>query len=285
VFSGLPAAFHFNRVSLAGIVANLLALPVVSLVVMPAAVAAMLAMPFGIEAAPLAVMGFGVSVVVAIAEAIAALPGAAIAVASPPAAAMALAAAGLIALCIGGARARIAGAALLGLAVVLTLAPRDRPVLLVEAEGRTAALRNGGGDLVPAPGRRGRFAVTQWLAAEGDATPPAEAARRAGWTCGEGVCAGDLDGKRVLYIGRGAIPPLTCGEAAIVVAADPLYGRCRAAALVIDRFDLWRLGAHAVHQAGDGSFSVETAAGQRGARPWAVKPVARASIVVGGRTP
>jgi len=190
-----------------------------------------------------------------------------------------------VALCIGGARARLAGAALLLLAVPATVIGPGRPLLLVEAEGRTAAIRNAEGDLVPVPGRRGRFAVTQWLLAEGDATPPAAAAGRAGWSCGEGACGAALDGRRVLYIGRGATPPPGCGDAAVVVAADPLYGRCRAAGLVIDRFDLWRQGAHAVIDAGGGTLAVDTAAARRGERPWTVKPAPRASIVIGGRTP
>lgn len=284
-FSGVPAAFHFNRVSLAGVLANLLALPVVSLAVMPAAVAAMLAMPFGLEAWPLAVMGAGIRVVVAVAEAVAALPGAATAVASPPAAAMALAVFGLIAICIGGGRAKAAGAGLLGVAVALALIPRERPLLLVEAEGRTVAVRGAEGGLVPLPGRRGRFVIGQWLLSEGDATPPGEAARRTGWSCRDGVCEAASAPGRVLYIARGAPPPPGCGAAAIVVAADPLYGRCRSAGLVIDRFDLWRRGAHAVYAAPDGGLRVETAAGLRGERPWTIAPVPRASIVAGGRNP
>jgi competence protein ComEC len=285
VFSGLPAAFHFNRVSLAGVAANLLALPVVSLVVMPAAVVAMLALPLGVEAWPLAVMGLGIEVVVVIAGAIAALPGAAAAVATPPPLAMALAVTGLVALCIGGVRSRLVGAGLLVLAIPVTAAGTDRPVILVEAEGRTIAVRNSEGELVPVPGRRGRFVIAQWLLADGDATPPAEAARRSGWTCDEGVCTASPGGRQVLYIGRGARPPAGCGEAAVVVAADPLFGKCRAAGQVIDRFDLWRQGAHAVFEAGDGSLAVVTSAGRRGERPWTVKPVPRASIRIGGRTP
>ena len=284
-FSGVPAAFHFNRVSLAGVLANLLALPVVSLAVMPAAVAAMLAMPFGLEAWPLAVMGAGIRVVVAVAEAVAALPGAATAIASPPAATMALAVFGLIAICIGGGRAKAAGAGLLGVAVALALIPRERPLLLVEAEGRTVAVRGAEGGLVPLPGRRGRFVIGQWLLSEGDATPPGEAAKRAGWSCRDGVCEAASAPGRVLYIARGAPPPPGCGAAAIVVAADPLYGRCGGAGLVIDRFDLWRRGAHAVYAAPDGGLRVETAAGLRGERPWTIAPVPRASIIAGGRNP
>jgi Competence protein len=51
------AIYHFHRLSHYGVVANLIALPLVSLLIMPFALLSLLAMPFGLEAAPLQVMG------------------------------------------------------------------------------------------------------------------------------------------------------------------------------------------------------------------------------------
>ncbi len=47
------AAFHFNRIAVYGLLANLLALPVVSFIVMPMALVAALLMPLGLERLPL----------------------------------------------------------------------------------------------------------------------------------------------------------------------------------------------------------------------------------------
>jgi competence protein ComEC len=54
------AVYHFHRMSHYGVFANLLALPLVSLLIMPMALAALVAMPFGLETWPLQGMGLGI---------------------------------------------------------------------------------------------------------------------------------------------------------------------------------------------------------------------------------
>jgi competence protein ComEC len=51
------AIYHFHRLSHYVVVANLLALPLVGLLIMPFALVSLLAMPFGLEFWPLQVMG------------------------------------------------------------------------------------------------------------------------------------------------------------------------------------------------------------------------------------
>jgi competence protein ComEC len=55
------AIYHFHRPSRYGVVANLLALPLVGLLIMPFALVSLLAMPFGLEFWPLQVMGLGIN--------------------------------------------------------------------------------------------------------------------------------------------------------------------------------------------------------------------------------
>ncbi len=80
-------AYHFNRVSPWSLPANLVAMPAVSVIVMPFAVLSTLAMPFGLEGPFLTVMGWGVAYVNAVAvwfsdrttlDAVGALPGSAV---------------------------------------------------------------------------------------------------------------------------------------------------------------------------------------------------------------
>ena len=56
--------YHFHNTQQFAILANLLAIPICNLIVMPAALAALVAMPFGLEAAPLWVMGRGIDAMV-----------------------------------------------------------------------------------------------------------------------------------------------------------------------------------------------------------------------------
>jgi competence protein ComEC len=53
-----------------------------------------------------------------------------------------------------------------------------------------------------------------------------------------------------------------------------LRGACRSGPIRIDRFDVWRHGAHALWLE-DGGIRVATARGESGARPWVVVPEPR----------
>src|SRR4051794_1986681 len=70
------AAFHFHRVTPYGVLANLLAMPVVSVLVMPAGLLGLLAMPFGFDGVFWRLMEFGIDWIIAVAQWVAALPGA-----------------------------------------------------------------------------------------------------------------------------------------------------------------------------------------------------------------
>ena len=59
-----------------------------------------------------------------------------------------------------------------------------------------------------------------------------------------------------------------------VVSVVPVRRSCRGPGTVIDRFDLWRNGAHALWIERDG-IRVESVNGWRGERPWVVRPRAR----------
>ncbi|MBX9457161.1 MAG: ComEC/Rec2 family competence protein [Rhizobium sp.] len=66
---------HFHRVAAWGLPANLLAMPIISIVVMPAALAALLLMPVGLDWLPLKIMGLGLDVVILVAKWAASLGG------------------------------------------------------------------------------------------------------------------------------------------------------------------------------------------------------------------
>ncbi|MEQ1693866.1 MAG: ComEC/Rec2 family competence protein, partial [Gemmatimonas sp.] len=70
------AAYHFHTSQQYAIFANLIAIPVCNVVVMPAALATLVLMPLGLEGAALWVMGLGIDVMTWCAKAVAVLPGA-----------------------------------------------------------------------------------------------------------------------------------------------------------------------------------------------------------------
>jgi len=62
-----------------------------------------------------------------------------------------------------------------------------------------------------------------------------------------------------------------CAMADVIVSVVPVRRRCPSAHTVIDRFDLWREGGHALWLE-KGGARVETVNGDRGRRPWVVRP-------------
>ena len=58
--TGYVGIIHFNLIGVYGLLANLLAMPILGVVIMPAAMVALIAMPFGMEKIPLMVMQWGI---------------------------------------------------------------------------------------------------------------------------------------------------------------------------------------------------------------------------------
>ena len=272
--SSLPAAYHFGRISPYGVLANGLAIPVVGMLVMPFALLGAVAMPFGLERLPLVIMGKGLELVIMISNFVAGLPGANEVVARPPLHAMLVIILGLLLLCLLAGPVRLSGLAIMVLGGVLMLVPPPLPDLLIEATGSNVALRDAAGQLVPAQPRKARFAVEKWLQANGEEAGLGAAAKRPGWRCVDGRCTAQVRGRAVVYLSGGESRPVDCSGADILVADFPLRGACRNVALHIDRFDLWRHGAHAVYLSA-AEPAVLTARGEQGHRPWVVVPEPR----------
>ncbi len=282
-FTTLPAAFHFNRFAAWALPANLLAMPVVTLLVMPAAVASVCLMPLGLEQWPLQLMASGLTAVQAIAVMVSGWPGATkVAGAMVPQLAF-VSGMALCFLALWRGSLRWAGGGLAVAAGFAAIAFGPRPDVLIERTAATMAARMQDGELVPVYVRRGRFAVDRWLLADGDSADLAQAAKRPGWTCRADVCSGQVKGKSVLWLGRKATPPQDCRTADIVVSAKPLRRKCGYPApeqLHIDRFDVWRHGAHAVQITADGQMKVTTARGVSGTRAWVHVPTGRRKILL-----
>lgn len=262
------AIFHFDRFVTFSTIGNLLAMPICSFWVMPAAVIAFLAMPFGLEALPLQAMAIGIDAINAVARMVAAWPGAAVAIKAMPTGGIVAVAFGGLWLCLWqsawrwwGAVGVIAGS----LSVVATVPPG----VLVDGEGKVFAVRSEtGGYMVSSPRA---FPVETWLRRAG---LEASQAWPRGGASGDGRLRCDREG--CLYRASGQVVGLPrsfkaldqdCRNTSVVITALPVRGRCASAKVVVDRDALWRGGAHALWLSETG-IRVETVAQYRGDRPW-----------------
>ncbi|HEX5959189.1 MAG TPA: ComEC/Rec2 family competence protein [Hyphomicrobiaceae bacterium] len=258
--------YHFHNTQQFAMLANLLAIPICNLIVMPAALATLAAMPLGLEAAPLWVMGLGVEAMVWCAHIVAGLPGAVGHVPAIPTLAFALIVVGGLWGALWGTRWRLLG--LVPIALGLMLAPTaQRPDVLIGRGAALVAVRGADGRLSALAGRGTRFELGRWLEHDGDARPPEEASKAAAFRCDRIGCIAVVKGLTIAVARSAAALRDDCALAAILVSPFPRPRRCRPGAAAIDSRDIAARGAHAL-TIRDGKVRIDTVAEARGDRPW-----------------
>ncbi|MCB0067568.1 MAG: ComEC/Rec2 family competence protein, partial [Caldilineaceae bacterium] len=275
--SSIPAVYHFGRLAPYSIISNGLAFPVIGVLVMPMALLSAILMPLGLEGPPLWVMGQGLHLVLLISDWVAQFPDAMVIVARPGELAMLLLGIGATATCLLAGSLRWLGVLPVVLSLALMTMGRPHPDLLVERFGANVAIRSADGRLVPAIARKSRFVIGRWLQSNGEESTPAEAAKRQGWTCTAGRCNATVRNQRIVYL-MDEHQAIDCAGIDILVASFPLRGACGAVPTRIDRFDLWRGGAHALFIE-EGANRIVTSRQAQGRRPWVVVPVPRKNRV------
>ncbi len=283
------AAFHFNRMGQLDVLANLVAVPLFSFLVMPMALATLLAMPLGLEAWPLWIMGQGIQLILTVAHDVAAWPVAARTVAAWPWGALVLMVMGGLWLMLWRKPWRFAGLVPMIMGLIIAVAARP-PDLLVDRRGKLVAIRDEGGGLMLSHGRRERFSAQVWLRRDGDGrTPRAAAARTSispdetskglsrwdgpqegtgGWQCDDLGCVqpAALFGRVALGHDDASVAE-DCAKADILIHRTPIRGDCPNPRLIVDIFDLAFGGPVALWRDEDG-FTLRTARHIRGERPW-----------------
>lgn len=267
------AAYHFNRVSLYGLAANVLVMPLVSLVIMPFGVIALVVMPFGLEWGPLQVMDKGLALMLDVAHVVAAWPMAVVGVPAFPVEALLAMSLGLAWL--AGCQATWRWLGLAPIAIALLVAAQvPRPDIIVDSEARNVAIRTEDGLLSFASSRRARFNAEIWLRADGDTREVGEAVASvlSPFDCTRGPCMAEArDGRRVALVRTDGELEHACRHAHIVVARIEVTRPCTNPELLVDSRSLARSGAVAV-QLTTAGLQVVTVAERRGNRPWVAPP-------------
>jgi len=268
------AAYHFNRLVLYGVVANLLAVPLTAFWIMPWALVAFLLMPIGWEQLALVPMGWGIAVLLVIAEEVASWPGAFIAIKAMPLAALLAFTFGGLWLAIWQRGWRFAGLAFFALAVFLSAFNRP-PDVWVNDDGRLFGIRGEDDRLYLSSRRRGRFEAEIWqrrAALDGQALFPDEGPALAGQLrCDSLGCLYRHDGQLVALVVDPRALWEDCAVATALISREPLARwDCPEPSVLVDRFDLWRDGATSLTLE-KGAITVRTAREERGARPWVLQ--------------
>ena len=268
-FSAPYGAYHFGHVQLYYVFANMIAVPLTAFWTLPLGMAALALMPLHLEFLALVPMSWGVQAILLVGRFVSAWPQAVMAVPHIPSWGLAVFSLGLVWAGLWRSRLRLAGwaAVLLGLASPITDRPPD---VLVSAEARLIGLSANGALYVQKISGASKFTLDSWLqflaVAAASPLPVTDAGHLA---CTPVACTlqRSATGPTALLV-RGPPPPKAC-DAAVVISAEPLRLECPQVVSYIDRFSVWREGAHAVWLETTGARIV-TDRGFRGERPWVV---------------
>jgi competence protein ComEC len=262
------------------VIANLLAMPVVSVLVMPMGILGALAMPFGFDGVFWRLMGEGIGWMVAVALWVTSLPGSVGRLPAFGVGPLLLGSAGLILLCLLKTPLRLAGAAALVVASLWAVRSPS-PDVLIAADGSSLAVRTASGRLAMVKSGNDTFAFREWLAADADPRSPKDKALSDGIACDEVGCIGRLaDGALVAFTRTIEGFEEDCRRAVLVASARDAPPVC--ATLVIDRQVRQRTGALALWRIGK-TWEVVAARPDGYDRPWSrARPQANDSAAISG---
>jgi competence protein ComEC len=257
-------AYHFQTFTPFGLLGNALALPFVSLIVMPAAVFGVLAYPFGLDWPAWKLMGVASDWVLRLAHWVATIDHSTLVMpAFGPAALIGFALA-LLWAALWTTKLRLLAILPLFIGVAAASKP-ERPDILIERDGSGILVRGALGRFVLV-GKPSSFVLQQWLSADGDSRAPQDESLRQGAACDTlGCVVGTVNGRKVAYAKDRTAIIEDCRRADLVVTPIPWTAPCRAQ--LIDRTALDRKGATALTGAGEG-WRILTAERDGSLRPW-----------------
>ncbi len=266
------ALYHFNRVAVFSLPANVLAMPLMAFWIMPAAAIGVVLAPFGLDAPAWAAAAYGVDVILSIGGEVSSWPGAVSFTPQWPVVALMTIVGGGLWFALARSPLRYAG--VLGIpvaAAIISTVPL--PDIFISSTGKnvgvvvTTPARER--QVAPFSSRREKFAVGVWNEYVGG-DPDLERRRIDDiGECGRAGCVFAINGKSISIIQSRSALAEDCARADLVIAMFAVWDREKAAcaAALVDRRSVWDEGAHAIRQVGSG-FEITTNLSARGRRPW-----------------
>lgn len=267
------AIFHFHQISYMGPLGNLLAIPVFSFLVMPAALATLALIPLGLEPLILPLLGIAIDMLIATAHWTASFEPALFYSGEITATALIFfTMAGLCLSFLKTAHLRLLSLPLL-IAGLYTASPTQPPDVWITKEGTTLAIRAGGEQgshaVLAAPdGRKASYDIEKWLRADGDPRSPAEARNNLHLICDDTACSGRVKGRVITLIKSIAALEEACASADILVYQRRLTRHCKHPALKITRPELIRSGGMTIHIQNETGFIIREINETRRHRLW-----------------
>ena len=255
-------AAHFNAIAQYGLLANLVSVPLMGVLVIPAAVVAVVLSPLGFEAVGLWLMSFGVRWILYVAHFVAELPQARSYVVGPNVWVLPLLALGFLTLLMWRGRLRWIGVVAMASSFVVW-SGTQRPDLLISDTGTLVGVMTDQGRALSKE-RGAGFVARNWL--ENDGEGKDQLAAHGKWDANGDVI--HLSGKRAVARFKG------CAKGQIVVSSVALPSR-GLPCVVHDPDSLLQTGAVAYRRGAQGLRISRTARAASGERLWTHWPERR----------
>lgn len=270
------AIYHFGHYTQYGIISNAVAIPVTSVLIMPAGFLALLLMPVGLDGPAFWLMGEGIKFVVFWAEFVTSLPAAHFNVPSISDHALGIITIGGLWLCFWQKSIRLLGVIIILAGIVWSLIDVDYPDLVVEGNGKLFAIRTETGEYAFSDRRRARYSRDIWqrlLGMPDKAMIIMEIQKDDQRTnCSENACTYNKYGRKmVVFTGTTILETEIenyCNDADVVVILHSADNPCKnTGAVFVGANELSQSGSHVVYITNTG-VSVKTVKEERGKRPW-----------------
>ena len=263
----LFTAFHFQMMTGVGVITNMVAVPLTSILIMPFILLTYLAFPFGAESLPLAIAALGVERLIAIASWGASLDFAIFFTYSMPIAVFGFFLFGLLWLCLWKSSWRWLGlgSALVG-GIVFLYSPA--PDIFIDGRNSLIALRTSDASLSLSRRTRASYTVRTWQQHNANhpfSSPWPERGTHDTLSCDPLGCVYQRNGHQIAFPRKPAALREDCQNASLVVALF-LIKDCEVA--VIDAFKLYAHGAHIVYLEPNRPIRIVSVKSRRGLRPW-----------------
>lgn len=263
------ALYHFQTVALYGLLANLIAVPLMSFLIMPLLLLILLLMPFGLEWLIAPAVEFCLSFLMSVAEEVSSLPGS---TASTPVLPFTFL---VFALAVGLALTMLRGRILysfsaLCLALMIYVSQNtNEPDIYISEGGKVVAVKQQSGDLAFDSARHS-YQKDAWRRLNGEGAATSEPLLRLTKDCDKQGCLYSSDRKDIPTIARvTSLEGLMneCGRSDIIIAQDVSGRYCHSAGLVID-YKLLKEGPISIWIKNGNVDSFKTRTESLGKRPW-----------------
>jgi len=265
------AMLHFNRWARFGLIGNVLAMPIFTAIVMPAALGSLILMPFGLENWPLKIMSWGLMQILMVSQWVANLKGAVMHVSSAPMGVLGLYGLGFAGLCLGPKLLRISAIGIITLCLI-TWRMNPSPDIRISDDGHVAFWAEETRDVLYV-GRKNadRYGRGQFTQRAGRPDVILKSYRDTAAFCDVLACRSQIKGYQISIVTVPSEVPEECSVSDIVILTQRFAGprarrNCRS--VLIDTRDLALSGAMDIYLS-DSAIHLKSAKTKaRRARPW-----------------